>query len=121
MKLKLLLKLAPRISSGSPSCAGNLRQPSDNNIEAEGFKSVTVQDKLKEVIASGEKLKYENLVALLENHPWEEATQELFEKVEDYTEYDNGDFNYDRGGRTIIIFCRKIAFSPKSIIQWIRD
>ena len=61
---------------------GNLWQPSDtsdNNIEAEGSKYVTVQATLKEVIASGEKLQYENLAALLENHPWEEATQEIFE------------------------------------------
>ena len=101
MKLKLLLKLAPRISSGSPSCAGNLRQPSDNNIEAEGFKSITVQAKIKEVIASGEKLKYENLVALLENHPWEEATQELFKNDEDYTEYDYGDFDYDSSNENV--------------------
>ena len=101
MKLKLLLKLAPRISSGSPSCAGNLRQPSDNNIEAEGFKSITVQAKIKEVIASDEKLKYENLVALLENHPWEEATQELFENDEDYTDYDYRDFDYDNSNENV--------------------
>ena len=95
---------APRISPGSLPSTENLWQPSDtsdNHIEAEGSKSLTVQAKLKEVIASKEKLKYENLVALLENHPWEEATQELFKNDEDYTEYDYGDFDYDSSNENV--------------------
>ena len=47
-----------------------------------------VQAKLKEVRYSGEKLDYESLVTLLQNHPWEESSQQL-EIEEQY------DFDYD--------------------------
>ena len=48
----------------------------------------TVQAKLKEVRYSGKKLDYESLVTLLQNHPWEESSQQL-EIEEQY------DFDYD--------------------------
>ena len=56
---------------------------------------ITVQTKLKEAIASGVKLQYENLVALLESHPWETETKEPFENDDEYAEYYYGDFDYE--------------------------
>ena len=77
----------PRTQPDSPSCTGNSRQPSNST------KTISVQAKLKEVIASGEKLKYENLVTLLESHPWETETQEPFENGDDYADYYYEDFD----------------------------
>ena len=90
-----------RTLPGSPSCIENLRHSSIitiDNIEADDSKSITtVQDKLKETIATSKKLNYENLVALLESHPWKEETQEPFENDDEYSEHDNDydDMDYD--------------------------
>ena len=56
---------------------------------------ITVQTKLKEAIASGKKLQYEDLVSLLESHPWETETQEPFENEDEYAEYYYGDIDYE--------------------------
>ena len=92
----------PRTLPGTPSHTGNLRQPisnSDDNSEVDVSKpisqGITVQAKLKEAIASGKKIKYENLVALIESHPWEAETQEPFGTDDEYAECDYGDFDFE--------------------------
>ena len=72
----------PRTLPASPS---NLRPQT----------SITVQAKLKEAISSGKKLPYENLLALLESHPWETETEEPFEYEDEYAEYHYDDFDYE--------------------------
>ena len=66
----------------------------DNDAEFIGCEStITVQDKLKEVIESGEKLDFASVVSLIKNHPWEESN-EILENDDEcyYDDYENDDY-----------------------------
>ena len=55
---------------------------------------ISVQSKLQEAIDSGVKLKFENLVELIKNHPWEESIEpscghDEYNCSNDYYNYDS--------------------------------
>ena len=80
---------SPRTPPGLQTGCEDLRHASDDiheRIEPVSSKSnITVQTKLQEAIDGGTKLSYDSLVALLDNHPWEER-KESFEE-HDENEY----------------------------------
>ena len=109
--------VSERVSTQSPSCTsfcsedqhpcppslsepcstrtltGEDLHPSANDIKnliepVSSESRTTVQAKLQEAIEGGTKLSYESLVALLENHPWEER-KETFEEPDEYDYYDD--------------------------------
>ena len=56
--------------------------------------TITVQEKLKEVIERGQKLDFASVVSLIKNHPWEESK----EMVDKDDEYYHDDFENDYDG-----------------------
>ena len=79
----------PYTPPGLQAGCEDLRHASDDiheRIEPVSSKSnITVQAKLREAIDGGTNLSYDSLVALLDNHPWEER-KEPFEE-HDENEY----------------------------------
>ena len=56
--------------------------------------TITVQEKLKEVIERGQKLDFASVVSLIKNHPWEESKEIVDNDDEYYHDDFENDYNY---------------------------